>query len=76
MKFVEKVFHDPEYDFSNPRQGSGSGYIIKDQLTETILGLSYYTSKREYIYFDQAYANLRTVSRINIPWHANFHECK
>ena len=67
MKFVEKVFHDPEYDFSNPRQGSGSGYIIKDQLTETILGLSYYTSKREYIYFDQAYANLRTSVESTFP---------
>ena len=67
MKFVEKVFHDPEYDFSNPRQGSGTGYIIKDQLTETILGLSYYTSKREYIYFDQAYANLRTSVESTFP---------
>ena len=76
MKFVEKVFHDPEYDFSNPRQGSGTGYILKDQLTETILGLSYYTSKREYIYFDQNYANLRmsvesTFTGMSIAMNAN-----
>lgn len=66
-KFVEKVFHDPEYDFSNPRQGSSTGYILKDPIKETILGLSYYTSKREYVYFDQAYANLRTSVESTFP---------
>ena len=66
-KFVEKVFHDPEYDFSNPRQGSSTGYILKDAMTKTILGLSYYTSKREYVYFDQAYANLRTSVEATFP---------
>ena len=58
-KFVEKVFHDKDFDFSNPEWGSSSGYVIKDVVNKKLLGLSYYTSKREYIYFDQNYANVR-----------------
>ena len=58
-KFVEKVFHDKDLDFSNPEWGSSSGYVIKDVVNKKLLGLSYYTSKREYIYFDQNYANVR-----------------
>ena len=58
-KFVEKVFHDKDFDFSNPEWGSSSGYVIKDAVNKKLLGLSYYTSKREYIYFDQNYANVR-----------------
>ncbi len=58
-KFVEKVFHDKTFDFSNPEWGSNSGYVIKDVVNKKLLGLSYYTSKREYIYFDQNYANVR-----------------
>ena len=58
-KFVEKVFHDKNFDFSNPEWGSSSGYVIKDVVNKKLLGLSYYTSKRQYIYFDQNYANIR-----------------
>ena len=58
-KFVEKVFHDKDFDFSNPEWGSSNGYVIKDVVNKKLLGLSYYTSKREYIYFDQNYANVR-----------------
>ncbi len=58
-KFVEKVFHDKNFDFSNPEWGSSSGYVMKDVVNKKLLGLSYYTSKRQYIYFDQNYANIR-----------------
>lgn len=58
-KFVEKVLHDPDFDFSNPEWGSSDGYVIKDVVNKKLLGLSYYTNKREYIYFDQNYANVR-----------------
>ena len=58
-KFVEKVFHDKNFDFSNPEWGSNSGYVMKDDVNKKLLGLSYYTSKRQYIYFDQNYANIR-----------------
>ncbi len=58
-KFVEKVFHDKSFDFSNPEWGSSSGYVMKDVVNKKLLGLSYYTSKRQYIYFDQNYANIR-----------------
>jgi len=59
-KFVEKVFHDKDFDFSNPEWGDNNGYVLKDMVNKKLLGLSYYTSKREYIYFDQNYANIRT----------------
>ena len=58
-KFVEKVFHDKNFDFSNPEWGSSSGYVMKDVVNKKLLGLSYYTSKRQYVYFDQNYANIR-----------------
>ena len=58
-KFVEKVFHDPDFDFSNPEWGSSNGYVMKDVINKKLLGLSYYTNKRQYIYFDQNYANIR-----------------
>ena len=58
-KFVEKVFHDKTFDFSNPEWGSNSGSVIKDVVNKKLLGLRYYTSKPQYIYFDQDYANVR-----------------
>jgi dipeptidyl aminopeptidase/acylaminoacyl peptidase len=58
-KFVEKVFHDKTFDFSNPEWGSNSGYVIKDVINKKLLGLRYYTTKPQTIYFDQDYANIR-----------------
>ena len=58
-KFVEKVFHDPEFDFSNPEWGSNTGGVMKDMVNKKLLGLYYYTDKQQHIYFDQNYANIR-----------------
>jgi dipeptidyl aminopeptidase/acylaminoacyl peptidase len=58
-QFVEKVFHDKDFDFSNPEWGSNSGSVLIDVINKKLLGLAYYTTKREYIYFDQNYANIR-----------------
>jgi dipeptidyl aminopeptidase/acylaminoacyl peptidase len=58
-KFVEKVFHDKDFDFSNPEWGSNSGSVMIDRINKKLLGLTYYTTKQEYIYFDQNYANIR-----------------
>jgi dipeptidyl aminopeptidase/acylaminoacyl peptidase len=58
-KFVEKVFHDPEFDFSNPEWGRSNGGVMKDVINKKLLGLYYYTDKQQIIYFDQNYANIR-----------------
>ena len=66
-KYIEKVFHDPKYDFSNPRQGYSDGYVLQDTINKINYGLSYYAETRKYVYWDETYGVLRESLQATFP---------
>ena len=66
-KYVEKVFHDPKFDFSNPRQGYPGGYVLQDRINKVNFGLSYYAEQRKYVYWDETYGYLRESVQATFP---------
>lgn len=66
-KYVEKVYHDPFFDFSNPRQGYSTGRVLQDRYNKINLGLTYLKGKREYIYWDETYGYIRESVQATFP---------
>ncbi|GIR03369.1 MAG: hypothetical protein CM15mP12_9000 [Gammaproteobacteria bacterium] len=66
-EYVEKVFHDPFFDFSNPRQGYSDGRVLQDRFNKINLGLRYSADKTKYIYWDETYGYIRESVQATFP---------
>ena len=59
-EFTEMIYHDPDYDISAPRQGSGGLRMWFDNSTANteLFGFAYEADKTKKVYFDNYFASV------------------
>ena len=59
-EFTEMIYHDPDYDLSAPRQGSGGLSMWFDNSTANteLFGFAYEAEKTKKVYFDNYFASV------------------
>ena len=59
-EFTEMIYHDPDYDLSAPRQGSGGLRMWFDNSTANteLFGFAYEAAKTKKVYFDNYFASV------------------